>query len=390
MRKNWKYILVLTLTLTLVVTVEWLSPKPLNWTPTLSKEDRIPFGSHILFHLLPDLFPGQPIRTANRTIYEEEPDSVSGNYLFISQYFDPGSEDVQQLMEWVSQGNHAFIAAEAFGDQLADTLKLDTQYDFRAFSDSFPVHFVNPMLVADGEYTMSRINTARYFSAFDTLRTVVLGVDSLQRPNFIKIDFGKGQFYLHALPLAFTNYHMLYRNNADYVAKALSYLPPKPLIWDEYYKPGVREQNASPLRFFLQNESLRWAVYLSLIGLVLFILFEAKRRQRIIPIIRPLANSSLEFTETIGRLYFQHQDHKNLAEKKIAYLLDYIRSHFFLPTDQWNKAFFQALHQKTGIDPEEILHLFKTISRVQKQTMIAEVELLELNREIEQFYEKVK
>lgn len=390
MRKNWKYILVLTLTLVLAVTVDWLSPKPLNWEPSLRKEDKIPFGSYLLFQMLPDLFPGQSVRTASRTIYEENLDTNStANYVFVSQAFEPGSADVERLLDWVSRGNSAFIAATYFGD-LGDTLKLELAYDLQDFSDSFPVHLVNPALRAKENYVFSRIHSSHYFQGFDTLQSVVLGVDHLKRPNFIKTKFGEGHFFLHALPLAFTNYHLLYRNNAEYLARSLSYLPVQPVIWDEYYKPGVRKEQTTPLRFFLQNESLRWAVYLTLVALVLFIVFEAKRRQRIIPVIPPLANTTLEFTETIGRLYFQHQDHKNIAEKRIAYLMDYIRSRFYLATDLRDPIFYQSLHQKTGMEKEDILRLFRLISRVQQQTMIAEVELLELNREIEHFYEKSK
>jgi hypothetical protein len=390
MRKNWKYLLILTLTLVLAVTVDWLSPKALNWEPSLRKDDNIPFGTSLLFQMLPDLFPGQSVRTASRTIYEEKLDTnANANYVFVSQDFQPGNEDIERLLDWVSRGNSAFIAAAYFGD-LSDTLKLELEYEFQAFSDSFPVNFVNPALRAEENYVFSRINSSYYFKGFDTLQSVVLGVDSLRRPNFIKTRFGQGHFYLHAMPLGFTNYHLLYRNNAEYMARALSYLPVQPVIWDEFYKPGVREEHTTPLRFFLQNESLRWAVYLTLVALVLFMVFEAKRRQRIIPVIPPLANTTLEFTETMGRLYFQHQDHKNIAEKKIAYLLDYIRSRFYLATDPRDQVFYQSLHQKTGIEKEDILRLFRLISRVQQQTMIAEVELLELNREIEHFYEKSK
>src|SRR3954470_14850860 len=107
MRNNWKYILVLTLTLALVVTVELLSPKPVNWTQSLVKKDKIPFGTHILYNLIPDLFPKQSIRTATNTIYEELefPDSSStlANYLFIDNAFQPGEEDVLALLDWVSE-----------------------------------------------------------------------------------------------------------------------------------------------------------------------------------------------------------------------------------------------------------------------------------------------
>ena len=388
-RKNWKYILVLVLMLTLVVTVKLLSPQPVDWRVSFQKTDKVAFGSRILFDRLPDIFPRQPIRTATRTAYERA-DSVKtlSNHLFISQSFEPGEEDVRTLLAWVGAGNHVFVAAERFGGKLADTLQLGTRYDLALFDDSFRINFVNPALRLPDGYTFTHVTEPRYFNRFDTLRSVVLGVDSLDRPNFIRTRLGKGYFYLHAVPLAFTNYHLLYRNNAEYAAKSLSYLPLRPVVWDEYYKPG-REERRSPLRFFLRQESLRWALYLSLAALVLFVVFEAKRRQRVIPVIRPLANSTLEFTQTVGRLYYQHRDHKNLADKKITYLLEFIRSRFLLSTDGRNGEFYENLSRKTGVGQEEIIRLFDAIANVQRQTAIAETELLALNREMEGFYKKI-
>src|SRR5882724_3741531 len=107
LRKNWKYILILTLTLALVITVEWLSPQPINWTPTFTKQDKIPFGTYVLFNLLPEIFPGQPIRTATRTLYEEDPDTTEApaNYLFLNNDFQPGKEDTHVLLDLVNSGN---------------------------------------------------------------------------------------------------------------------------------------------------------------------------------------------------------------------------------------------------------------------------------------------
>jgi hypothetical protein len=52
---------------------------------------------------------------------------------------------------------------------------------------------------------------------------------------------------------------------------------------------------STPLRFFLTNDFLRWALRLSVFGLILYILFEMKRRQRVIPVITPLRNSTVRF-----------------------------------------------------------------------------------------------
>jgi hypothetical protein len=53
----------------------------------------------------------------------------------------------------------------------------------------------------------------------------------------------------------------------------------------------------SPMRFILNNPPLRYAWYLLLLGLLIFVLFNAKRKQRIVPVIEPLKNTSLDLSE---------------------------------------------------------------------------------------------
>ena len=48
---------------------------------------------------------------------------------------------------------------------------------------------------------------------------------------------------------------------------------------------------------------------------LLFIIFHAKRKQRIVPVIEPLQNSSAEFVKTIGNLYLQEGNFKDMANK---------------------------------------------------------------------------
>ncbi|MBT1698690.1 hypothetical protein KK083_17490 [Fulvivirgaceae bacterium PWU4] len=120
-------------------------------------------------------------------------------------------------------------------------------------------------------------------------------------------------------------------------------------------------------------------------SVILFMLFEAKRKQRIIPVIKPLANTSLEFVSTIGNLYYQNGDHRNLAEKKVSFLLEQIRSKYLLKTNQLNDEFFTALASKSGNRKEDIEELFKTISFISTSTVISAGQLVDLNNKIERF-----
>jgi hypothetical protein len=177
---------------------------------------------------------------------------------------------------------------------------------------------------------------------------------------------------------------MLSANNQQFVSSTLSYLPVNDLYWTEYYQVG-RMESKTPLRFILNNEPLSWAYYLTVTAIIAFMIFEAKRKQRIIPIIQPLPNTSLEFVSTIGNLYYQNGDHKNIAEKKINFLLEQIRSKYLLKTNQLDGAFFTALANKSGKPKAQIEVLFQKISFIHSATMISAEQLMDLNERIEQF-----
>jgi hypothetical protein len=114
------------------------------------------------------------------------------------------------------------------------------------------------------------------------------------------------------------------------------------------------------------------------------VVIAGKRKQRIIPIIAPLKNTSMEFVETIGLLYYNQSNHLNLANKKIQYLMEHIRSHFFLQTDILDEIFFEQLADKSKLSIETIRGIFKQIRSIQNTRKLSEKELLDFNQNIEQ------
>ncbi len=96
----------------------------------------------------------------------------------------------------------------------------------------------------------------------------------------------------------------------------------KEIIWDEYYRYSHNNRNFSAFSYILGNDSLRLAFWLLLLLFLLIYLFESKRRQRQVPVITPLRNTSLDFVRTIGRLYYQRRDNHNLATKMVVHFQD--------------------------------------------------------------------
>lgn len=373
-----------------IIITEIVRPKPLNWSPSYTSSDKIPFGCYILNNEMENLFPNQEIKNIDISPYQflsETHVDFNSNLLFINNYLHFDEEELDELLNYVDKGNNVFLSATDFSQTLKDTLKIviNTQKNFR--EDSITAQMANPNFKKQ-EFVYTRGVFKSYFSSLDTIKTTVLGhfkkeIYEPQRINFIKVNIGSGTLFLHTLPQAFTNYYLL-KGNKQYAANCFSYLQEGTVYWDDYYKAGRVIIN-SPMRFVLNQEPLKWAYYLLVTFLILFVIFKAKREQRIIPVIEPLENSSVEFTRTIGDLYFQHKDYTNIILKKITFFMDYIRSHFYLETENLNDNFIKKLAVKASRSLDETTTLVNYIKMLKNKPLHTEQELIELNKLIEDF-----
>lgn len=395
MRKDWKYILYLSLAFGLFVAVKLLSPHQHDWTVTFAHDDKNPYGAYALAELLPDVFPEESIRHSYLTLYEIK-DSLkrSGSIISISANFSAGKEDTEALLKHLEGGGSAFISAHYFLGHFADTLKLSTyDYFFKGGdiltrNDTAAIRFVNPSLDTTLQFYFKRDNAHNYFSKFDTTRTTVVARNDRDNPVTIRMQWGKGHLILNCTPLAFTNIYLLAKENHTYASATLSYLPKTDVEWTEHYHLG-RMESRTPLRFILTSEPLSWAYYLTVFSILLFMLVEIKRKQRIIPIIKPLENTTLEFVTTIGNLYYQSGEHKNIAEKKIHFFFDYVRTKYWLQVNKLDDAFIVALSRKSGKPEEDVRALITVIAYIQHRPDIAIDRLVDLNERLEKFYQNL-
>ena len=392
MRKDWKYILYLTLAIVLYASVNLMAPKQFNWTVTLAHDDHDPYGTFVFHELLPSLFSENKIRLSNQTIYELK-DSIKNDesLIIISSNFSGDKPDSDVLLEKVENGATVFISTSYFWGHFIDTLGIQT-YDHAFTEEGDILHqkdtsflkFANESLDTTQLFRYNLADIPNFFQKFDTTWTTVIARNFDNQPVTIRVAYGKGNFILNCTPMAFTNIYMLNGSDNEFISKMFSYLPKANVTWTEYYQLGRRESD-SPLRFILTNEALSWAYYITLGSILLFMIFEAKRKQRIIPVVKPLANTSLEFVSTVGNLYYQHGDHKNMAEKKISYFLEQIRMRFFLRTNDVDEDFMIQLASKSGNKREDVLALFTTINYINSSTMISPGQLMDLNEKIENF-----
>jgi hypothetical protein len=392
MKKDWRYIAFVAIAIGFTVFVQMLTPRQFDWRVTFHPDDKNPFGGYVLNEMMNDIFDRDGINHSNFTMYEMLDTLKSPVNIFsVSSQFSPGEEDKIALLKNVERGADVFIAADEFSMNFLDTVKaqvadyfIDNAFD-ALFNreDTSTVTFKNPHLSSD-EYYYPRNNIHNYFNDFDTTKTTVIAINDLKLPVLIRMKWGKGNIYLCTLPLAYSNAYLLMSNNYQFAEQTLSYLPKEPIEWTRYYHLG-RQEIQSPLRFILTHEPLSWAYYLTIASLLLFMIFEAKRRQRIIPVIKPLENTSLQFVSTIGNLYYQNGDHRNIVDKKVNFLLERIRTRFYMQTKDIDDNFITTLARKSGHPESEVRALFSLIKTLQQKPRVTTNELIELNFKIEKF-----
>lgn len=392
--------------LIVLAVIAWLTPQPVDWTATFDRTDKIPYGSYILYERLKDIFPGGDITSTDKPFYMTSGDSTEegADCIIVTAELIADDLDIRSMTSFAARGNNVFISAYSIPQLLADTLGISIRQSLEALkADSgYIVH-----LTAGGgsrSYLFRHEDVTCWIGDADSMpgvtkvadldkqkmevrRRITLGTDRAGHANFVKIPFERGAFFIHVEPLAFTNYNMLKLNNNQYAAGCLSQMPDGQVYWQEYYKPFHRDKADTPLRFILSVPAYRWAYYLAIFTAILYMIFAGKRLQRIIPVLAPPVNASLEFTQTVGTLYYQQRDHHDIAVKKMTYLLERIRQYYQLPTGDISSAFRARLAYKTNVDIGTVSAVFAIYeNEIQRTRFISEETLIAFNSALEKFY----
>lgn len=400
MNKTWRIILFIA-AIILIIALKFSLNKTstVDWEESYNERSTKPFGVSVFYKELPKILDGEGLKTIYYAPYnyfyanseEGYGDHVAqGTYMLVgnSDYLEP--EDVEELLIFSSRGNTLFMSDHHLPKALLDTLDLDIKIGHN--KDSLTaLRFQNPEL-QDKNISIDRSPNFSYFSRYNTANHQVLGYvnENPNWVNFLEIPVERGTIYLHLEPKTFTNYNLLTDQRYLYTEGVLSYLPNATIYFDSYTKYldshyGAAKQK-SDLNWFLQQPQFKWAWYLALLLTALFVTFNAKRRQRIIPTIKPLKNTTVEFVKTISNLYYETQDHKNLIDKKITYFLEKVRSEHNIDTTLLDAAFISNLAQKSGKNNETVEKTINFINWLRAKNEFSEDHLLTLNQHMEAFY----
>jgi hypothetical protein len=398
MRKIFNpYYILLALMFFLLVFVEYNAPQKPDWRRTYSDKDKIPYGCNALYRLLDeDIFKDKLIKQ-KQTPFNVllNPGSKKIAYVFINSNLSFSRLDAEYLMKFAERGNDVFMVAQSFYEnKLADTFRVSTdQYlGYSNYFDStkkYKVNFCSPALKEKKAYNYKMGFESSHFSNFDTSKVTVLALGNDTEAVFLRAPFGEGNFYFLSLPDAFTNYFVVNDSARFFAYKALSFIHADEIWWDDYFK-GSNVETGHPLQFIFANDSLYAAYLLTILSIIIFMIFAMKRRQRAIAVVEPLPNTTLQFVEVVGSVYYNTRNHKIIAEEKINSFYEFLRSKFLVNSRRADEETLLRISKLSTIPPGEIKKLFVQIGAVWRQASITEQELINLNAAIENFYKQNK
>lgn len=388
---------------------------PTNWSETYRYDEKDPYDLYALYELLEARPEGLEMVEDSLTLLG----TVDGpsNYVFIGQYAYYGEQSVTELLDYVERGNNAFIAAYQMPEDLGYHLFGDACFnDYYLDQDAkFPILYLDTvnLEVNEEQYVLEHIydhkpveRAAHYLDpsllcdeAFDN---EVLGYLQFENMNYVRLNWGEGNFFFHTNPVFLTNYYLADSLRHEYARATLSVLGEGPVYWDEFSRvpPDVARRRNNQrqygggrnlltgneaLSYIQQQPPLALAWYTLLFSVVLFLVLKGRRRQRIIPAIVRRDNSSRRFIDTMSRLVLQGGNHGALARQELGSLRFHLQDRYGV---RWKEGEPppENLAELIGAAPDVAERALIEIRIVQKKKFLEESELIRFHRAIEPLF----
>ena len=403
-------LIALVIGLIVVATFEYRMVSDADWDKrTYTYDSKDPYGMWLFRQLTEQYYP-------DAEHYDGTPTAGGGHSLYIRSA-DRGSvtvEHMDSLVQFVAAGNDALIIANTFSGGL-DTLYSDYAYHNQVWGTRnivFTMAQIATDTFAFAEYD-NELEKSKYYGMqkgfyaddevvkidynevqeaadhkqveyHEDLTSIVQFYDT-EASAIIRVSYGNngGYFYLCSTPAIFSNIGL---QQVDMVHLYDQLMPtlqqPAAIYWDD--SPGVYIRNVhseSPLKYILSQRSLRLAYYL-LLGLgLLYMLFRSRRRQRAIRLVDENKNTSLDYIDTLSRLYRQDEDHHKLVQHIEKLFYHRVEQSYYVSKD--HPDFVTALAKKARDTEENIEKLMTRFDSARKGEHCTTYQLQKLTERVD-------
>ncbi|MFT4568657.1 MAG: hypothetical protein ACI9FN_003626 [Saprospiraceae bacterium] len=385
-----------------------------EWTEDYSYSSKDPFGVYAFQELVSTYYKDQGIELESRAPLFADPSLQSnGLYINIAYQFE-FSAFADSLLQYVSDGNTALLIADYQDDVIYDVIEhikrayfFDQQFTIHSNSDSFVFKY----LVNDLEYASDWLISPMEITPIDsnTIDNQSYKGHHLIRDSMfamVSLPYGDGKLYIHSLPITFSNMAFIQDSIAGYIRETLSLFDPDIVYLDtdmyQAKKSNIKtkskeswinrrndfDYSQSKLSYVLSQPGLKWAYYLSLLGLLLYVISRGKRRQKLIPTLPLKENTSLEYITTISNLYQSEQKPYKLVKHLKLTWWHWIKKRYYITPDIENAI--QKIALKSQVPEKEIRNIINRFESAQNNHLFQSDQLISFYNKLETFYKKCK
>lgn len=349
----------------------------LNWQSTLRPDVENPFSCGILDSLCKerygDSYQIYTLKEVDKSTFDSHIDydvfksADYKNILYISNYGHLDNE-WELFVERMKMGYNTIIACEYFSfgtdtktpdrfpegysiyelaNELRKNEKLPQAKILAEMEDESNHHFTHynfPVVFCKNN--LSLLDGTFLWDSLGLTEKVLLFVNETRKEGEalkplavqIKDETSKGSIIWVGTPLLFTNYNILHERNDELIFKLIDKALTNPTEVDSMgnslsgnstithiYDPEWSLPYKSLMQLMFENigKDLLWL--LAIVFFVLFIVFYGKRKQRIIPEIKPANNRTIGFVEQISNVYYYRNEYDIILKKKITFFFDFIK-----------------------------------------------------------------
>jgi hypothetical protein len=391
--RYWIGLVSLGVVFAFIILLSLYQKPPVNWEPSFHKNETAPLGSKIIYELIKKGKDNGQFEEVNIPPNEFlKSREKKGCYLFYNSTIAWSDAAMDTLFEWVGRGNTVFISTSALPNTMLDTLAfrmeslegelLDAAEILLQMQDNSYSKAAKYPFPAKLPLAYIALDTTMGYKILGEIKLVYTddGKESMDYPHLIEIPMNNGRLFIHSIPVVFSNYFLLEESNLSYMEGLVGHLPGDQVIFhDNFYKDG-RQVLQSPLSVFLGNRSLRMAYYCVLLIGLCWVIFEGKRKQRAIPILRENRNLSLDFSHTLAQLYASRNAYASMINHQLAYFKEFVSNRYQFQLDLEDQNTWERLSEKSGRPEETVRKELFQLSKIKQSLEVSEKELMQVNK----------
>lgn len=444
--QNWIVLSIITLIILVGFLMFEIKDIPVaKWKENYLYNSKEPNGAFVFKEMLTTRFPKVPITELSTTFDLEEVNDTNQLYILFGNKIHLNDDLSESLFSFVEEGNQALLIGNSItlGNDFSNEYPhqytfLDSsvaisynhspqdtflfKYYWESFNSAMPYLFKAFSAPSPADYDPDSSYLGDSIALDDTtLETLVDSLNAIpdqwqkdttisSLENSVEEDASlfttagiangqhsiyqvwpmlAGEIHYHSIPMLFSNQAAMQPGYREHFNLIFSKITPEKIWLDHMsWHAGDEADSESPLQYILSEKSLKTAYYLLIIGVLVYIIFNSKRRQRIIPPVELNKNTTLEYLQTVSKLYLSQENHIPIINYLREGFYHQIKKSYYL--ERHHQDFAQLLTKKSQIDINQVMDLLAELEKSKKYPSVRPTYPIVIYQKIYNFFKKAK